>query len=778
MEYTRAQWSEHYDGGSGFRALGDVEKRLLVERVPAPTGGGRALDVGCGTGELAVFLTSQGYGVDAVDFAEGALTRARAEHAEVGAVRWLCLDVEREDLGGLDEEYDLITMRLAVAFLRDRTRVLRRLAARLREDGALVVVTPVADRTPAERRNIALDEDELGLLAEGFEQVERFDAGRLAALVLRGAGRSFTPVEKRRPTPQAVFGAAMAVTDPAGRVLLGRSTRGMWELPAGRIETGESVPAAAVRELAEETGLLAREEDAHVLTILHDDRADVRRVTAVVRVTGWEGELGLPEPHAFLRWEWHDLHALAGIGPLFAPSAQALNAVWPGVLPGLPAVHSYGPAAGPPPVPGEPAEAVRLRERMADAVVAGGWAPSAAVRDALRAVPRHRFAPEAPLEAAYAEDRTVITARDDTGTAVSSVSAAWLQADMIEQLRPAPGATVFEAGSGGYNAELIAHVLGPRGRVITVDIDPYVVHRTQRLCAEAGSGRVTAVLGDGAAGAPGHVPAGGFGGMVITHKCWDVAPAWREQLAEGGRLVLPLEIGGYTRSIALERRGDVLSAAHWTYCGFVRDRGAAARTAPSLSLADGAVTIRWEDGAPRESPGLEAALRGPRAEVRTGVVLPGGQSYETLQLYAATTVPGFCRVAAAGTPLVAGASRYEDPAAIVADGSLAYLTVVRIGDGETPAQRRFEFVVHAYGEAGPGLAGRLARCVRDWDRYVRDTGYPAMTVHPAGTPDEDLPAGDVLDKQASRLVLRWPGRTPHTEPAGARALTAAGGAGA
>jgi protein-L-isoaspartate(D-aspartate) O-methyltransferase len=33
-----------------------------------------------------------------------------------------------------------------------------------------------------------------------------------------------------------------------------------------------------------------------------------------------------------------------------------------------------------------------------------------------------------------------------------------------------------------------------------------------------------------------------------------------------------------------------------------------------------------------------------------------------------------------------------------------------------------------------------------------------MTVHPAGTPDEQLPAGDVLDKPCARLVFRWPGR--------------------
>ncbi|MBB5940257.1 hypothetical protein [Streptomyces zagrosensis] len=56
---------------------------------------------------------------------------------------------------------------------------------------------------------------------------------------------------------------------------------------------------------------------------------------------------------------------------------------------------------------------------------------------------------------------------------------------------------MLEVGSGGYNAELLAHILAERGRVVTVDVDRYVVQRTQRLCAEAGSGRVTAVLGDG-----------------------------------------------------------------------------------------------------------------------------------------------------------------------------------------------------------------------------------------------------------------------------------------
>src|SRR5581483_1227846 len=119
-------------------------------------------------------------------------------------------------------------------------------------------------------------------------------------------------------------------------------------------------------------------------------------------------------------------------------------------------------------------------------------------------------APEVSLETAYDDDLAVVTLRNEEGRAVSSVSASWLQGIMIDGLRPQPGMTMLEVGSGGFNAELLAHVVGRRGSVVTVDLDPYVVHRTQQLTAEAGSGRVTAILGDGALGAPDHVPADGF----------------------------------------------------------------------------------------------------------------------------------------------------------------------------------------------------------------------------------------------------------------------------
>ncbi|WP_327309639.1 methyltransferase, FxLD system (plasmid) [Streptomyces sp. NBC_01298] len=779
MTYTaRDEWQQHYEEGKGWRHLGERERELLTEHTSLPEGGGRALEVGCGTGELAAHLARLGYSVDAVDFAESAIARAREEHSDVEGVRWLQLDIERDDPALLHEGgYDLIVMRLVYPFIRDRGRIVHGLGERLRDGGALVVITPVVENTPEERRGIALDEDEITLLGAGWETVERLDADGLAFLVLRGLCHLDTrAVEKRPTTGHAMIGALAVVTDGAGRVLLGRSRRGVLELPGGKTAGPENFAAAAVRELAEETGLVADPADAHVVTMLVDDSHGVPRLTAVVRIAAWTGTLANPEPQLFDRWEFFDLHALACVGDVFAPAALAIDAVWPGILPGLPPTTSYPIAANQPPVPGEPAEAARLRAAMTQMVIDGGWAPSERVQDALRTVPRHRFAPEANLLAAYdGRDRAVITRRDKAGTAISSVSAAWLQADMIECLGLEPGAVVFEAGSGGYNAELIAHVTGLGGRVVTVDIDPWVVRRTRRFLTEAGSGRVTAVEADAALGAPGHlVPRGGFDASMITYNCWDMAPAWREQLAEGGRLILPLEMGGYTRAVTFERRGEVLHSRHFTHCGFVRDQGQQTRTIPVLSLLDGGLTLRFEHGTAAETTGVEEALRGPRHEVPTGVTMGANAYFGSLQLYAATTLSGFCRLAAHQEPdeRVTGIAKDRDAPAIVGDASLAYLIHVQTKDGDRPQDKEWEWTVHAFGQQGPALAERLAGTVRAWDRHVRaddndQHADPVLTVHPAGTPNDALPAGDVLDKDLCRLVIRWPGRdVPPPRPVG------------
>jgi SAM-dependent methyltransferase len=70
---------------------------------------GRALDVGCGSGRDAVYLTKQGWRVTGVDFAEDALTKARQRAAGEGVqVEWIQGDVGRLDQLGLEPGYNLL----------------------------------------------------------------------------------------------------------------------------------------------------------------------------------------------------------------------------------------------------------------------------------------------------------------------------------------------------------------------------------------------------------------------------------------------------------------------------------------------------------------------------------------------------------------------------------------------------------------------------------------------------------------------------------------------
>ncbi|MFI8789036.1 methyltransferase [Streptomyces sp. NPDC055105] len=184
MFTTQDEWDRGYTQGRRYRPLTDAERTLLDTHLP-PAAEALALDAGCGTGELAAHLSSSGYTVDAVDWSETALVEARTRHGD--AARWLRLDIEGDHAASLSADgYDLITLRFVAPFLTYRDRTLDVLGHRLRPGGALVLITPLAADTPAERRGIALAEDELARLRSRWAAAERHDADGLVFLVLRG----------------------------------------------------------------------------------------------------------------------------------------------------------------------------------------------------------------------------------------------------------------------------------------------------------------------------------------------------------------------------------------------------------------------------------------------------------------------------------------------------------------------------------------------------------------------------------------------------------------
>ncbi|HEY1705186.1 MAG TPA: methyltransferase domain-containing protein [Trebonia sp.] len=167
---------------------------------------------------------------------------------------------------------------------------------------------------------------------------------------------------------------------------------------------------------------------------------------------------------------------------------------------------------------------------------------------------RHLFLPGTGLEAAYENDAVPVK-HDRDGVMISCISAPSVVAIQLEQLGVRPGDKVLEAGAAtGYNAALLASLAGPDGHVWTIDVDEDLVRDAAAHLKAARVANATVVLGDGAAGLPDDAP---FDRVQFTVGSADIPPAILDQVAPGGRLVIPLRIrGSISRSVAFERDGD------------------------------------------------------------------------------------------------------------------------------------------------------------------------------------------------------------------------------
>lgn len=224
-----------------------------------------------------------------------------------------------------------------------------------------------------------------------------------------------------------------------------------------------------------------------------------------------------------------------------------------------------------------------LRTRLVRDLRAGGILRDAAVARALLAVPRHLFLPGVPLREAYAD--IAVPTRWQDGAPISSASQPAIVAIMLEQLRITTGMRVLEIGAGtGYNAALLAELVGPGGAVTTLDIDRDIVDDADAHLAAAGYSEVHAITADGASGWPANAP---YDRVILTAGAADIAPAWYDQLAEGGLLVLPLWLGGAQASVAFRKREGALRSESIAACGFMRLRGEEAGSERAVSLPRG-----------------------------------------------------------------------------------------------------------------------------------------------------------------------------------------------
>lgn len=398
----------------------------------------------------------------------------------------------------------------------------------------------------------------------------------------------------------------------------------------------------------------------------------------------------------------------------------------------------------------------KLRDAMTDWLIRQGQISSPEMERAFRTVPRHAFAvTDTPLEDCYG--RSVIRNKTDAdGVSLSTVSAAWLQAAMINQSGIGPGAMVLEIGTTGYNAAVISEMAGPRGHVVTVDYDAEVAGWAEAALESTGyADRITVITGDGEHGAPGYGP---FDAVIVTAGCWDIAPAWLEQLKPGGILVIPLRMNGVTRSLAFRREGDHLASVSSITCGFVPLGGLGAKPETVFNMdspAGGRIVLRFEDDVPAQPPLPDSVLTEKPVEAWSGLTIPDETAWSDLYLWLSGFEPGFCRLDQDGEPRLAGGGPVMKtgwfPFAIAHDGTLSYITTRDLPGGG------LEFGAYAYGSRADDAAAALVRHLRGWDARGRDLPGDAFAYWPSGTtppPSDSLTSS--WRKRRGLVTITWP----------------------
>lgn len=193
-----------------------------------------------------------------------------------------------------------------------------------------------------------------------------------------------------------------------------------------------------------------------------------------------------------------------------------------------------------------PGEAAILRRRMVEEQLVPRGIRDPKVLRAFLDVPRHEFVPEAGWREAYA-DHPLPLAEGQT------ISQPYIVALMTESLDLSGDDKVLEIGAGsGYQAAILSRLAR---EVYTIERVPALAERAERTLRRLGYGNVRVILSDGTRGWEEAAP---YDAIIVTAGAPRAPAPLVDQLAEGGRLVIP--VGGEYRQELLrlrKKRGEI-----------------------------------------------------------------------------------------------------------------------------------------------------------------------------------------------------------------------------
>jgi protein-L-isoaspartate(D-aspartate) O-methyltransferase len=200
----------------------------------------------------------------------------------------------------------------------------------------------------------------------------------------------------------------------------------------------------------------------------------------------------------------------------------------------------------------------RTRDRMVREQLEARGIRDPRVLQAMRDVPRHAFVDEALSGGAHGDHALPIGFGQ-------TISQPFMVALMTELLRPRPEHRVLDVGTGsGYQAAVLARLVRT---VFGVERIPGLALRAQETLRELGVANVVLMTGDGTLGWSRFAP---FDGILVAAGGPEAPASLLEQLAEGGRLVMPVGTREAQRILIAERRpGGAIDTTDGISCTFV-----------------------------------------------------------------------------------------------------------------------------------------------------------------------------------------------------------------